>query len=267
VDAAASPWLATFLVKQLQGGGSGNFTVRVQPQWAPVGARRFRRLLEDNVFISARFFRVIKGFAAQFGIPGDPLVAATWRRKVLPDDTVRVTNKRGRLSYAAAGPDSRTTQIFINLGGNRYLDKAGFAPFAEVIEGMDVIDALYGGYGEGPPDGRGPDQRRIQTNGNGYLEANFPLLSYVEATWHMGDTARPAQEEEEDSEWWSHAVPVVVGLVVLGIAIVLFARVGCKLRSAFDETEKAKPSVRELESLKSARPRPQVIPGGDGAQD
>lgn len=260
---APSQWLATFQVNRLSGGGSGNFTVLVQPGWAPVGARRFRRLLEEGVFRQSRFFRVIKGFAAQFGIPGDPKTASKWRRKVLADDIVRVTNRRGRLSYAASGADSRTTQVFVNLVDNRHLDKAGFAPFAEVVDGMDVIDSLYGRYGEGPPHGKGPDQRRIQREGNSYLDAEFPLLSYIEAAEQRGSWGgSPASVEEEESELLFHAVPLLVGFLVLSVALILFARVCCRLKHLVEEVPRKRVDDEENES-KDLKPRPQRLPGGD----
>ncbi len=135
--------------------------------------------MKSGYFADARFFRVIPGFMAQFGIHGDPHVAAAWRDATIADDPVRQHNSRGAVSFATAGPGTRTTQLFINYGDNRQLDGMGFAPFGRVVEGMDVVDRLYGAYGEGAPRGRGPDQGRIQVEGNAYLEREFPQLDYV----------------------------------------------------------------------------------------
>ena len=116
---------------------------------------------------------------AQFGIHGDPHVAAAWHDATIPDDPVRQHNARGTVSFATAGPGTRTTQLFVNYGDNSRLDGAGFSPFGQVVVGMDVVDRLYGGYGEGAPGGRGPDQSTIQVQGNAYLERQFPELDYV----------------------------------------------------------------------------------------
>lgn len=127
-----------------------------------------------------RFFRVISGFMAQFGISGDPATAAKWREDNLKDEPVVGTNKRGTISFAMAGPNTRTTQLFINFADNTNLDAQGFSPLASIDEeGMKVIDRLYSGYGEGAPSGNGPDQGRIQSSGNAYLEKDFPKLSYI----------------------------------------------------------------------------------------
>jgi peptidyl-prolyl cis-trans isomerase A (cyclophilin A) len=158
---------------------AGDFVIEVQRDWAPLGADRFYNLVRSGYFDGVRFFRVIAGFMAQFGIHGDPAVAALWRERRIPDDPVRQSNMRGMVSYATAGPDTRTTQLFINFGDNRRLDGQGFAPFGRVIEGMDVVDRLHARYGEGAPAGRGPNQGRIQAEGNAYLEREFPELDVV----------------------------------------------------------------------------------------
>lgn len=157
----------------------GEFIVEVHRAWAPHGADRFHRLVTTEFFDGCRFFRVLDGFVAQFGIHGDPVRGAEWRRRAIPDDPVLESNTRGRLTFAMAGPGSRTTQLFINYGDNSGLDKMGFAPVAEVVEGMEILDGLYAGYGEGAPRGRGPDQGRIQREGNAYLDREFPLLDAI----------------------------------------------------------------------------------------
>lgn len=158
---------------------SGAFVVTVHRDWAPRGADRFYNLVKSGYYDGVRFFRVISGFMAQFGIHGDPQVSAAWRDQRIPDDPVRQSNARGIVSFATAGPDTRTTQLFINYGDNSRLDGAGFAPFGQVVEGMDVVDRLYAEYGEGAPRGRGPDQSRIQAEGNAYLDREFPRLDHV----------------------------------------------------------------------------------------
>src|SRR5881409_4433300 len=157
----------------------GDFVIAVHRAWAPHGTDRFYNLVRSGFYDGVRFFRVIPGFMAQFGIHGDPQVAAAWRDATIPDDPVRQHNTRGAVSFATAGPGTRTTQLFINYGDNSRLDGMGFSPFGRVVEGMDVVDRLYGGYGEGAPRGRGPDQSTIQAQGNAYLERAFPELDYV----------------------------------------------------------------------------------------
>jgi peptidyl-prolyl cis-trans isomerase A (cyclophilin A) len=151
----------------------GDFVVEVQRDWAPLGVDRFYNLVKNGFYDGTCFFRVISGFMAQFGIHGDPKVSATWRQERIQDDPVKQSNKRGYISYAMAGPNTRTTQLFINYGDNSRLDQMGFAPLGRVIEGMEVVDKLYSGYGEGAPQGKGPNQGRIQTEGNDYLIKNF----------------------------------------------------------------------------------------------
>ncbi|CAN5323999.1 hypothetical protein BH18GEM1_BH18GEM1_12380 [soil metagenome] len=157
----------------------GRFVVTIQRDWAPRGADRFHSLIESGFFAEVRFFRVIKGFMAQFGISPDPRTAAVWRVRRIDDDPVVASNTRGRVSFATAGPGTRTTQLFINLVDNSRLDSMGFAPVGEVTKGMDVVDSLFSGYGEGAPSGRGPAQDRIQAEGNAYLDREFPELDAV----------------------------------------------------------------------------------------
>jgi peptidyl-prolyl cis-trans isomerase A (cyclophilin A) len=130
-------------------------------------------------FDNVRFFRAVAGFVVQFGIHGDPEVSAIWREQRILDDRVVMSNTRGFVSYAMGGPNTRTAQVFVNLGDNSRLDEMGFSPFGQVIEGMDVVDQLHSGYGDAPPGGRGPNQGTIQTRGNDYLMADFPNLDYV----------------------------------------------------------------------------------------
>jgi peptidyl-prolyl cis-trans isomerase A (cyclophilin A) len=157
----------------------GDFTLEVTRDWSPLGADRFYNLVKIGYFTDIAFFRVIDGFMAQFGIHGDPQVSAKWRSANIQDDPVKESNVRGNVTFATAGPNTRSTQFFINFGNNVNLDKMGFSPFAKVVEGMDIVDSIYKGYGEGAPRGRGPDQGRIQGEGNAYLKASFPNLDYI----------------------------------------------------------------------------------------
>ena len=157
----------------------GTFAIEVTREWAPVGADRFHALIKSGFYDGARFFRVLPGFVVQFGIPADPAVARTWRTARIEDDAVRQSNQRGSITFATAGPGTRTTQVFINLEDNTNLDGMGFSPFGRVVEGMDVVAQFHSGYGEGAPHGRGPEQGRIQNEGNAYLEKSFPNLDYI----------------------------------------------------------------------------------------
>ena len=157
----------------------GNFTIVAHRDWAPRGVDRFYHLVQLGYFDDARFFRVLRGFMAQFGIHGDPRVNTAWESLSIPDDPVQQTNRRGMVSFAMAGPNTRTTQLFINYNDNANLDGMGFAPIGEVVEGMAAVDSLYANYGEGAPDGSGPDQTRISTQGNAYLTQNFPRLDFI----------------------------------------------------------------------------------------
>ena len=158
----------------------GNFTILVHRDWAPNGADRFYHLVQLGYFDDTRFFRVLKGFMAQFGVHGDPRVNAAWEGLTLQDDPVKHTNKRGAVTVAQTSqPNSRGTQLFINYADNANLDGMGFAPIGEVVDGMAAVDSLYGDYGEGAPDGGGPDQARIVAEGNKYLTASFPKLDFI----------------------------------------------------------------------------------------
>ena len=157
----------------------GAFVIDVTREWAPNGADRFYNLVKNGFYDGVRFFRVLDGFMAQFGINGDPKISAAWREARIQDDPVKQSNRRGFVTYAMAGPHTRTSQIFINYGDNSALDRQNFSPFGRVSSGMEVVDALYNGYGEGAPRGQGPDQGRVQMEGNAYLTKNFPRLDFV----------------------------------------------------------------------------------------
>jgi peptidyl-prolyl cis-trans isomerase A (cyclophilin A) len=157
----------------------GSFTLEVTRAWSPLGADRFYNLVKAGFFTDIAVFRVIDGFMAQFGIHGDPAISAVWRGARIQDDPVKQSNGRGYISYAMAGPNTRTTQFFINFGNNASLDGMGFSPFGKVTEGMDVVDSIYSGYGEGAPRGMGPDQGMVQMQGNEYLKKSFPKLDYI----------------------------------------------------------------------------------------
>jgi peptidyl-prolyl cis-trans isomerase A (cyclophilin A) len=157
----------------------GSFVIEVHRDWAPNGADRFYNLVKNGFYNDARFFRVLDGFMAQFGINGNPEVSAVWRDSNIKDDAVKQSNTRGTVTFATAGPNTRTTQVFINFGDNAGLDGQGFSPFGKVVSGMDVVDSLYSGYGEGAPNGEGPDQGRLQAYGNAYLQKSFPKLDYI----------------------------------------------------------------------------------------
>lgn len=157
----------------------GPFVVSVTRSWASMGADRFYNLVKRGYYDDVAFFRVLPGFMAQVGIHGAPEVNAKWRGARIPDDVREKSNTRGRVTFAMGGPNTRTTQIFFNYGDNSRLDGMGFPPFGEVVEGMEVLESLYGGYGEGAPSGPGPDQGRLQGEGNAYLKAAYPLLDYI----------------------------------------------------------------------------------------
>ncbi|MFZ3350689.1 MAG: peptidylprolyl isomerase [Xanthobacteraceae bacterium] len=157
----------------------GAFVLEVHRDWAPHGADRFYNLVKNSFYDGSRFFRVISGFMVQFGINGDPSIAARWEDANIPDDRVTQSNQPGYITFATRGPDTRTTQVFINYGDNHGLDSQGFAPFGRVISGMQVVNALYSEYGEGAPQGQGPSQGLIQSQGNAYLIKQFPKLDYI----------------------------------------------------------------------------------------
>jgi peptidyl-prolyl cis-trans isomerase A (cyclophilin A) len=159
----------------------GKFTVEVTRSLSPNGADRFYNMVRSGYFKDIAFFRVIPGFMCQFGIHGDPAVSAAWRQASIQDEPVKAGNQRGAITFAKGGPNSRTTQLFINFGDNSRLDAMGFPSFGKVVEGMDVVDSINGEYGEGAPNGRGPEQGRIQMEGNAYLKRDFPNLDYIKS--------------------------------------------------------------------------------------
>lgn len=178
-----------FNVNNLDGkkGERGSFMMEVHHDWAPLGAARFDSLVEEHFFKGVRFFRVIDNFMAQFGISGNPKKAAVWREKKITDDPVIESNKRGMVSFATSGKDSRTTQMFINFSDNRNLDGMGFSPFAQIVSGMDVVDRIF-------KIGEKPNQGQIQSEGNRYLKTSFPRLTYIESV-EVVDGAVDEKEE------------------------------------------------------------------------
>jgi peptidyl-prolyl cis-trans isomerase A (cyclophilin A) len=158
----------------------GLVVIEVTRALAPNGADRFYNLVQMGFYDDTRFFRAITGFMVQFGLPGDPQVAAKWREASIPDDPAKQSNLRGYVAFAqTSSPNSRTTQVFVDYRDNAQLDASNFAPFGVIVEGMDVVSTLYKGYGEGAPNGDGPSQDRIQSEGNAYLDADFPKLDRI----------------------------------------------------------------------------------------
>jgi peptidyl-prolyl cis-trans isomerase A (cyclophilin A) len=170
----------------------GDFVIEMIRKWSPIGADRFYNLVVNDYFTDVRFFRVAPGFVVQFGLHGDPEVNKVWRRATIKDEPVIGSNVKGAITYAKGGPNSRTTQVYINLRDNTKLDGMGFSPFGHVIEGMDVVERLYGGYGDSPPRGNGPNQGRVVTEGNEYLNRAFPELDFIKKA-----TVLPVKEAEE----------------------------------------------------------------------
>lgn len=166
---------------QLSAKERGTFVMEVHPDWAPLGAARFKELVELDFFKGVRFFRVISGFMAQFGISGNPTVAAQWNEMKMHDDPVVQSNDPYTVSFATSGKDSRTTQMFINFVSNANLDGMGFAPFAKVVVGTEVVDKIYARHGETP------NQGQIQSEGNKYLKKSFPNLSYIRSAKILTD--------------------------------------------------------------------------------
>jgi peptidyl-prolyl cis-trans isomerase A (cyclophilin A) len=162
----------------------GDFVISVTRVWAPLGADRFYNLVRHHFYDNTSFFRVHPKFVVQWGISAYPPVTAAWEHAPIKDDPVVQSNLRGYVTYAKTNdPDTRTAQVFINLADNQRLDTmGGFAPFGQVTEGMEVVDALYSGYGEAPPDGQGPEQDKIEKLGKSYLDKGFPNLDAIKTT-------------------------------------------------------------------------------------
>jgi peptidyl-prolyl cis-trans isomerase A (cyclophilin A) len=171
---------ATFQVKFTT--TKGDFTISVTRAWAPLGADRFYNLVRHHFYDNTSFFRALKGFVVQWGISAYPPVTAAWEHAPIKDDPAVQSNLKGYVTYAMGGPNTRTTQLFINLVDNNRLDGMGFAAFGQVTEGMDVVESLYTGYGEGAPDGQGPEQDKIEKLGKPYLDKNFERLDSIKTT-------------------------------------------------------------------------------------
>jgi peptidyl-prolyl cis-trans isomerase A (cyclophilin A) len=175
----------------------GDFIIEVTREWAPRGADHFFDLVQNGFYDGARFFRVVRRFVAQFGINGDPSIQRLWSQMRIRDDPVKQSNKKGFVSFAKLGPQSRTTQVFINLRDNTSLDKDGFAPFGEVVEGMEVIERFWSSYGEVAPRGSGPDPARIEMEGNTYLDQRFPRLDSILRATILKPAEAPPPEAEQ----------------------------------------------------------------------
>jgi len=158
---------------------AGDFVVEVHRDWAPIGADRFYNLVKAGYYDDTRVYRVVPGFMAQFGIHGDPYVNYVWRSALLMDDPVVESNRRGRITFAKSRRDTRSTEVFISVVDNSFLDGDGFAPFGEVLEGMEVVDAFHAAYGDGPPRGEGPYGEMAKARGNAYLDEEFPELTII----------------------------------------------------------------------------------------
>ncbi len=170
--AAADSVLVRFVTSK------GDFDVMLRTSWAPLGAVRVSQVVASGYYDGARFFRALRGFVVQWGIPADTARRRDWSAR-LADDPVRESNHRGTITFAAGGANTRTAQLFVSLRDNARLDAMGFAPVGSVVRGMDVVDALHTGYGEGGPSGQGPAQGRIAAEGEAYLAADFPLLDRI----------------------------------------------------------------------------------------
>jgi peptidyl-prolyl cis-trans isomerase A (cyclophilin A) len=170
----------------------GEFIVEVTRAWAPNGADRFYNLVKNGFYDNCGFYRVVKNFMVQFGMNGDPRIARAWSGARIKDDPVKQSNTRGYITYAMGGPDTRTTQLFINFKDtNSRLDSMGFAPFGKVTKGMNVVDSIYADYGDMPSQGgKGPDPNRIAAEGTPYLEKNFPKLDYIKTATIIAPEAK-----------------------------------------------------------------------------
>jgi peptidyl-prolyl cis-trans isomerase A (cyclophilin A) len=163
----------------------GDFVVEVHRDWAPLGADRFYNLVKAKFYTDSAFYRYSPGFIVQFGVPANPAVTSAWENAKIKDDPFKESNKKGTLTFATSGADARTTDLFINLKDNTFLDNSppGFRPIGMVTEGMDIVEGLYSGYGEmkGMAGGTGPDQQRVQNEGKAYLDKYFPKLDSIKS--------------------------------------------------------------------------------------
>ena len=157
----------------------GDVDIMLRRSWAPFGAPRVAHAVAAGYYDGARFFRALRGFVEQWGLAADTAASKSWSARRIPDDTVRESNRRGTVTFAAGGANTRTVQLFVNLRDNARLDATRFAPVGEVVRGMDVVDALHTAYGEAAPAGRGPSQGRIGAEGEAYLAREFPLLDQI----------------------------------------------------------------------------------------
>jgi peptidyl-prolyl cis-trans isomerase A (cyclophilin A) len=165
----------------------GDFVVDVHRAWAPLGADRFFNLVRSGFFTNVSFYRVVPNFVVQFGAAPDPKVEAAWNNARIKDDPVKSSNKKYALTFAMGGPNTRTTEIFINLRDNAMLDGMGFSPFGEVSEGKEIVDQIYSGYGDMQEQGGGgPSQARVQMEGKPYLDKNFPKLDSIKSASIVG---------------------------------------------------------------------------------
>lgn len=191
VEGRAPPvFYAEFDAQALNGGGTGKIKIEVHRDWAPKGADRFFQLVQSGFFKNAEVFRVVPNFVVQFGINADPTVQQMYRGNTanIQDDPVKMSNKQGTVTFATSGPNTRSTQIFINLNDNANLDGMGFSPFGKVVSDMGVVQKCFAGYGEQP------DQSQIQMSGNGYLKKEFPNLTFfADARIVPGDGTAGAQ--------------------------------------------------------------------------
>ena len=176
---------------------AGPVVIEVKRELAPKGADRFYQLVKEGFYDDIRAFRVLDGFMAQMGMAGDPETNAKWSEKRIADDPVKASNTRGTVTFATSGPDSRTTQFFINFGNNARLDRDGFAPFGRVVEGMENVEKFYGGYGEGFPQGRGPSQGEIKANGNKYLDSRFPKLTKIKTARVISENGKAVEAADK----------------------------------------------------------------------
>lgn len=176
----------------------GRIVIEVKSELAPLGVKQFRKAIEAGVYNEARFFRVIPGFMVQFGIPGDPKLAAEWKFKRIMDDPVKISNTPGTITFATSGKNSRTSQVFINYIDNSRLDKDGFTPFGKVIQGMDVAKSFFSEYGAAPSNQQG----RIQSGGNAFLNQSYPKLDYIKKVTIVkpGEAIPPAPKVKVEAE-------------------------------------------------------------------